>query len=221
MVIVLSSAFSDEFVCLLLAVHQFLGLKWHTAELDPSNNTFHSICSLFVLSNETINIWSHLLGLMYFSYLTFHDNFVYVPKKNGTFEDHLVLTALLAGFQVRLTEIFNRIYCKLVTHRYQLNPFTPESDQCQNSPAASQEIWHHTVWRTWLFIAYSDEMWLYYKFSLRHSYNYFLKGWENTLFELNVENQKKSVSVLLKSLQRCFAKHLLLSLSLTTEKRLP
>ena len=36
------------------------------------------------------------------------------------------------------------------------NPFTPESDQCQNSPAESQEIWHHTVWRTWLFIAYSD-----------------------------------------------------------------
>ena len=65
-----------------------------------------------------------------------------------------------------------------------LNPFTPESDQCQNSPAASQEIWHHTVWRTWLFIAYSDEKWLYYKFSLHHSHNRFLKGWENTLFEL-------------------------------------
>ena len=67
------------------------------------------------------------------------------------------------------------------------NPFTPESDQCQNSPAASQEIWHHTVWRTWLFIAYSDEKWLYYKFSLHHSYNRFLKGWENTLFELRSE----------------------------------
>ena len=51
--------------------------------------------------------------------------------------------------------------------RVQLNPFTPESDQCQNSPAASQEIWHHTVWRTWLFIAYSDEKWLYYKFSYK------------------------------------------------------
>ena len=38
-----------------------------------------------------------------------------------------------------------------------VNPFTPESDQCRNSPAASQEIWHHTVWRIWLFIAYSDE----------------------------------------------------------------
>ena len=41
-----------------------------------------------------------------------------------------------------------------------VNPFTPESDQCQNSPAASQEIWHHAVWGTWLFIAYSDEKWL-------------------------------------------------------------
>ena len=70
---------------------------------------------------------------------------------------------------------------------WSFNPFTPESDQCQNSPAASQEIWHHIVWRTWLFIAYSDEKWLYYKFSLHHSYNRFLKGWENTLFELRSE----------------------------------
>ena len=72
-----------------------------------------------------------------------------------------------------------------------LNPFTPERDQCQNSPAASQEIWHHTVWRTWLFIAYSDEKWLHYKFSLHHSYNRFLKGWENTLFELRSEISMK------------------------------
>ena len=75
--------------------------------------------------------------------------------------------------------------------RFSINPFTPESDQCQNSPAASQEIWHHTVWRTWLFIAYSDEKWLYYKFSLHHSYNRFLKGWENTLFELRSERVKR------------------------------
>ena len=69
-----------------------------------------------------------------------------------------------------------------------VNPFTPKSDQCQNYPAASPEIWHHTVWRTWLFIAYSDEKWLYYKFSLHHLYNRFLKGWENTLFELRSES---------------------------------
>ena len=35
---------------------------------------------------------------------------------------------------------------------------------------SSPEIWHHKVWRTWLFIAYSYERWLYYWFSLPHSY---------------------------------------------------
>ena len=43
------------------------------------------------------------------------------------------------------------------------NPFTPKSDQCQLSPAASAEMLHHTVWRTWLFIVYSDERWLCYQ----------------------------------------------------------
>ena len=43
-------------------------------------------------------------------------------------------------------------------------------DQFQITPAASPDILHHTVWRTWLFIAYSDERWLYYQFSLPHLY---------------------------------------------------
>ena len=84
--------------------------------------------------------------------------------------------------------IVKYVFLNLVFRAQFLNPFTPESDQ--NSPAASQEIWHHTVWRTWLFIAYSDEKWLYYKFSLHHSYNRLLKGWENTLFELRSERVK-------------------------------
>ena len=36
-------------------------------------------------------------------------------------------------------------------------PLAFPSDQFQLSLAASPEILHHTVWRTWLFIAYSDE----------------------------------------------------------------
>ena len=51
-----------------------------------------------------------------------------------------------------------------------INPFIPKSDQFQISPAASPAILHHTVWRTRLFIAYSDERWLYYQFSLPHLY---------------------------------------------------
>ena len=47
--------------------------------------------------------------------------------------------------------------------------FTPKSDQFRISPAASPEI-HHTVWRTWLFIAYWDERWLYHHFSPPHLY---------------------------------------------------
>ena len=39
-----------------------------------------------------------------------------------------------------------------------INPFTPKSDQCQIS--SSPVILHHTVRRTWLFIAYLDERWL-------------------------------------------------------------
>ena len=51
-------------------------------------------------------------------------------------------------------------------------PFTPKSDQFRISPAASPEIWHQTVWRTWLFIAHSAERWLYYQSSL-HTYTLF------------------------------------------------
>ena len=41
------------------------------------------------------------------------------------------------------------------------------SDQCLIPPAASQlDIFRHTVWGTWLFIAYSDRRWLYYQFLL-------------------------------------------------------
>ena len=47
-------------------------------------------------------------------------------------------------------------------------PSNPESDQFQISPTASPGISHYTAWRTWLFIAYSDDRWLYYQFSLHH-----------------------------------------------------
>ena len=50
------------------------------------------------------------------------------------------------------------------------NPFTPKSDQFQIFPPASPEILHRTVWRTWLFMAYSDERLVYYQFSLSHFY---------------------------------------------------
>ena len=73
----------------------------------------------------------------------------------------------------------------VLVEKFQLNPFTPKSDQYQISPPASPVILHHTVWRTWLFIAYSDERWLYHQFSLPHSHISFKKGWESVTFDLS------------------------------------
>ena len=53
--------------------------------------------------------------------------------------------------------------------------------QFPTSPAASPESLYHTVWRTWLSIAYSDKRLLYYQFSLLHLYISLLEGWENVL----------------------------------------
>ena len=70
-----------------------------------------------------------------------------------------------------------RIYFFNSVENERVNPFTSKSDQFQISPAASPETPHHTVWRAWLFIAYSDETWL--------STNcHYLTFWENVLFEL-------------------------------------
>ena len=66
-------------------------------------------------------------------------------------------------------------------------PVTPKSDQVQISPAAFPVILHHTVWRTWLFIAYSDWKMIILPILTTPLIYFSLKGWENVLFELGSE----------------------------------
>ena len=74
--------------------------------------------------------------------------------------------------------------------------FTPESDQVQISPAASPAvIFHHTLWRTWLFLAYSDDKRLCYQLFIASLVNSSIKGWENVLFELGSERVENQGSV--------------------------
>ena len=68
----------------------------------------------------------------------------------------------LAGPEIEMKNFTQTALARLIA--------LPKSDQFQFSPAASPEILHHTVWRTWLSIAHSDERWLYYQFSLVHLY---------------------------------------------------
>ena len=70
------------------------------------------------------------------------------------------------------------------------NPLTPKSDQVQISPVASPVILHHTVWRTWLFIAYSDWKMIIVPVLTTSLIHFSWKGWENVLFELGIERVK-------------------------------
>lgn len=58
--------------------------------------------SLFVWSNETVNIWSHIIGFSLFFYYTIYDNTVWIPERRGSVTDHFCLTLALACFQVSL-----------------------------------------------------------------------------------------------------------------------
>ena len=64
--------------------------------------------SLFLLHNETINIWSHLLGFAFFAALFVHDLVLVIPavtddgKAIITKTDFLVLLILLICYQVNI-----------------------------------------------------------------------------------------------------------------------
>ena len=64
--------------------------------------------SLFLLHNETINIWSHLLGFAFFAALFVHDLVLVIPavtddgKAIITKTDFLVLLILLICYQVNM-----------------------------------------------------------------------------------------------------------------------
>ena len=70
--------------------------------------------SLFLLHNETINIWSHLLGFAFFAGLFVHDLVLVIPavtddgKTVITKTDFLVLFILLICYQVKEVIVFDR-----------------------------------------------------------------------------------------------------------------
>lgn len=56
--------------------------------------------SIFVWSNESVNIWSHLLGFLVFLLLLLYDNLVILPRTNSSFSDYFVVSLGLLCYQV-------------------------------------------------------------------------------------------------------------------------
>uniref|UniRef100_A0A1I7ZKH0 Progestin and adipoQ receptor family member 3 n=1 Tax=Steinernema glaseri TaxID=37863 RepID=A0A1I7ZKH0_9BILA len=61
-----------------------------------------SLCvkSAFHWTNETINIWSHFLGFLYFSWCQIYNNFYRLPNIHAASSDHLVFTLSTLGAQI-------------------------------------------------------------------------------------------------------------------------
>lgn len=64
------------------------------------NVTCHLCCSLFILSNETVNIWSHLLGFCLFFALGVYDLLAVLPTLGASREDYVIYSIGLFCFQV-------------------------------------------------------------------------------------------------------------------------
>ncbi|KAL4240114.1 Progestin and adipoQ receptor member 3 [Mactra antiquata] len=55
--------------------------------------------SMFIWTNETINIWSHLGGFFLFIFFMLYDNIIEIPHNGGSFADHAIVTIGLICYQ--------------------------------------------------------------------------------------------------------------------------
>ena len=51
-------------------------------------------------TNESINIWTHLIGGLWFLLMIIYDNIYTIPGINGTIQDNLVVTTINICFAV-------------------------------------------------------------------------------------------------------------------------
>ncbi|XP_051900330.1 progestin and adipoQ receptor family member 3a isoform X3 [Pristis pectinata] len=68
--------------------------------------------SLFILSNETVNIWSHLLGFFLFFGLGIYDMTIVLPEANASRDDYVIYSVCLFCFQVcMLCSVGYHLFC--------------------------------------------------------------------------------------------------------------
>ncbi len=53
-------------------------------------------------TNESLNIWTHLIGGIWFLMVIIYDNYIYIPEIRGGFQDHLIVTIFDFCFAVSI-----------------------------------------------------------------------------------------------------------------------
>lgn len=64
--------------------------------LLPFGSCIHS---LFTWNNESMNIWSHLVGFFIFFVLMIWDNALWIPQSHGSSSDHFIISVTLLCYQ--------------------------------------------------------------------------------------------------------------------------
>uniref|UniRef100_A0A4W5PBK2 Progestin and adipoQ receptor family member IIIb n=1 Tax=Hucho hucho TaxID=62062 RepID=A0A4W5PBK2_9TELE len=74
--------------------------------------------SVFILSNETVNIWSHLLGFLLFFLLGVNDMSTVLPPSGANKEDYIIYCIGLFCFQVYLSFLPVCMLCSVGYHLF-------------------------------------------------------------------------------------------------------
>ena len=91
------------------------------------------------------------------------------------------------GVQPSTAASQNNFFSFSCSFSLKVNPFTPKSDQLQSSPAASPEILHHAVGRTWLSNLLRWKM-IILPILTTSLIHFSFKGLENILFKLKIDS---------------------------------
>uniref|UniRef100_A0A0M3IG14 HlyIII-domain-containing protein n=1 Tax=Ascaris lumbricoides TaxID=6252 RepID=A0A0M3IG14_ASCLU len=72
----------------------------YTGYREPYQSKSAYLKSIIEWNNETINIWSHLLGFIYFSWFFYDANINSLPRFAALISDHIVVSLCIIGAQI-------------------------------------------------------------------------------------------------------------------------
>ena len=101
---------------------------------------FVCFSSLFILSNETVNIWSHLLGFFLFFTLGIYDMTSVLPSASASREDFVICSICLFCFQVSLISQSLLLLKRTLVPQAWAGGLTPHPPLATKSPKAACKL---------------------------------------------------------------------------------